>query len=303
MVRRFSTRNAEPLNLGMNKFYYTLFYLAALFAIVYGGVDAFYRVVRAELMQVHVDQIDIEGAPDNEGYRNPPLSQYRVIDERNLFGLPDKTPEAVKEPEIEALEPTSLKLALLGTAAGDPESSVAIIRELDKNREGLFREGDSVQDAVIRRILRGRVVLRVGDKDEILTMEESQAKKSQARGKARGPSRRPQVPEGDEGTIRLSGSELDSSLQNVNTLLSQVRIRPHFKDGRADGLAIHQIRSGSIFSRLGLRNGDIVQGIDDRRIQSPADIISVYRRLESGSPISLTINRRGQQRTLNYVFE
>jgi type II secretory pathway component PulC len=52
-----------------------------------------------------------------------------------------------------------------------------------------------------------------------------------------------------------------------------------------------------------LRNGDIVQGMDDRKIQSPADIISVYRRLESGSPISLTINRRGQQKTLNYVFE
>ncbi|MEJ2723972.1 MAG: type II secretion system protein GspC [Deltaproteobacteria bacterium] len=287
----------------MNKFYYILFNLAALFAIIYGGVDAFYRIVRAELMQVHVDQIVVEGAPHDKDYSNPPLSQYRVIDERNLFGLPEKGLEAVKEPEIETLEPTSLKLALLGTAAGDPESAVAVIRELDKNREGLFREGDSVQDAVVRKILRGRVVLRVGEKDEILTMEESQAKKSQAKERTGGSSRPRLVSEGEEGTIRLSRSELDSSLQNVNTLLSQVRIRPHFKDGRADGLAIHQIRSGSIFSRLGLRNGDIVQGIDDRRIQSPADIISVYRRLESGSPISLTINRRGQEKTLNYVFE
>jgi len=287
----------------MKKFYYTLFNLAAISAIIYGGVDAFYRIVRAELMQVHVDQIVMERVPIEKGYRNPALNQYRVIEERNLFGLPEKAPEPVKEPEIETLEPTSLKLALLGTAAGHPESAVAVIREIDKNREGLFREGDSVQDAIVRKILRGRVILRVGDKDEILTMEESSSKKDREREKAAGPPGPRALMEGGEGTITLSRSELDSSLQNVNTLLSQVRIRPHFKDGRADGLAIHQIKQGSIFSRLGLRNGDIVQGIDDRRIQSPADIISVYKRLESGSPISLTINRRGQQKTLNYVFE
>jgi general secretion pathway protein C len=287
----------------MKKFYYTLFNLAAISAIIYGGVDAFYRIVRAELMQVHVDQIVMERVPIEKGYRNPPLNQYRVIEERNLFGLPEKAPEPVKEAEIETLEPTSLKLALLGTAAGHPESAVAVIREIDKNREGLFREGDSVQDAIVRKILRGRVILRVGDKDEILTMEESSSKKDREREKAAGPPGPRALMEGEEGTITLSRSELDSSLQNVNTLLSQVRIRPHFKDGRADGLAIHQIKQGSIFSRLGLRNGDIVQGIDDRRIQSPADIISVYKRLESGSPISLTINRRGQQKTLNYVFE
>lgn len=287
----------------MKKFYYTLFNLAAISAIIYGGVDAFYRIVRAELMQVHVDQIVMERVPIERGYKNPPLSQYRVIDERNLFGLPEKGPEPVEETEIETLEPTSLKLALLGTAAGDPESSVAVIREIDKNRDGLFREGDSIQDAIVRKILRGRVVLRVGEKDEILTMEESSSKKDRGKEKAAGPAAPRARMEGEEGTITLSRSELDSSLQNVNTLLSQVRIRPHFKDGRADGLAIHQIRQGSIFSRLGLRNGDIVQGIDDRRIQSPADIISVYKRLESGSPISLTINRRGQQKTLNYVFE
>ena len=92
-------------------------------------------------------------------------------------------------------------------------------------------------------------------------------------------------------------------MKDVNALLSKVRIRPHFKNGKADGLAVYQIQKDSIFSNLGLRDGDIVQGVDDTAIQSPDDIISVYRKLESGSQLSIKINRRGQEKTLNYVIE
>ncbi|MGD2125824.1 MAG: type II secretion system protein GspC [Desulfobacteraceae bacterium] len=281
----------------MTKLYYSLFNLLALTVVIYAGVDAFYRIVRAELMQVKEEKIVMERIPHSERYKNPPLSQYRVINDRNLFGLPEKPPEALKTPEIESLEPTSLKIALLGTVAGDPESAVAVIRETNRNKDGLYRIGDSVQNAIVKMILRGKVILKVGDRDEILTMEES----SSERRKGGVPSR-PSEPLA-EGMITLNRSELESSLQNVNTLLSQVRIRPYFRDGKAEGLAIHRIRRGSIFSKLGLRNGDIVQGVDGRSIQSPADIISVYKKLESGSPISLKIKRRGREKTLRYVFE
>jgi len=288
----------------MAKFYYTLFNLVALTLIVYTGVDAFYRTVRAELMLLKADKTVTVGLPDPTEYKNPPSSHYRVISERNLFGSLEKAPEPAKAPQIETLEPTSLKVALLGTVSGDQRSAVAVIEETDKRKQGLFRVGDSVQNAIVKMILRAKVVLRVGEKDEILTMEEpSSAKRS--RGGKPSPSPLPQFqpePEEDQ-TVTVSRAEIEKNLKDVNTLLSQARIRPHFKDGKADGLAVYQIQKDSILSTLGLRNGDIVQGVDDALIQSPDDIISIYRKLESGSEISIRINRRGQDKTLNYVIE
>ena len=291
----------------MTKFYYTLFNLLALTLIIYTGVDAFYRIVRAQLTQFNVEKIVTDGIPDQKEHRNPPSSHYRVIGERHLLGSLEKAPEPPKAPQIETLEPTSLKVALLGTVAGDQSSSVAVIEETDKRKQGLFKVGDSVKNAIVKVILRGKVVLRVGEKDEILTMEDSSAKKAMTGRGGRTPS--PSVPlpepssEPEEATIALSRAEVEASLKDVNALLSQVRIRPHFRDGKADGLSIQQIQKDSIFSRLGLINGDIVQGVDDQMIQSPDDIISVYSRLESGSEVSLKINRRGKQKTINYVFE
>jgi general secretion pathway protein C len=197
---------------------------------------------------------------------------------------------ATSKPEaIETLEPTSLKIALLGTVAGSEQNAVAVIEEKKLRKQGLYRVGDSVQGAMVKMILRGKVILRVGDKDEILTMEENTSKSGNGKGRS-----------GDQTSIRVRRSDIEKSMKNINTLLSQVRIRPHFKNGEADGLSISRIRPNSIFTKLGLRNGDVVQAIDETPIQSPDDILSFYEKIKSGSKISIQITRRGRQKTINY---
>ena len=153
--------------------------------------------------------------------------------------------------------------------------------------------GDSVEGAMIKMILRGKVILRVGDKDEVLSMEEEDLSKTGNE------QARPGAP-GEQASIKVSRTDVEQSIQNINTLLSQVRIRPHFNNGEADGLSISRIRPNSIFTKLGLRNGDVVQAIDETPIQSPDDILSLYEKIKSGSNISIQINRRGKQQTINY---
>jgi general secretion pathway protein C len=285
----------------MAKLYSTLFNLVALFVAIYIGVDLFYRVMGAKLTNVNTNEIVIDQSPRTRNNRMPPLKDFRVVLDRNIFGSEDKATEGIKSTDLEALEPTSLKLALLGTVAGTQQSAVAVIEETDKRKQGLYRVGDSVQDAIVKMILRGKVVLRVGDKDEILTMEESSSRRAaeeEASSARRG--RRPSSASRRGASITVRRSDVQDALKNINTLLSQVRIRPHFKDGKADGLAISNIKGGSIFARLGLRDGDIVQGVNNRPIRSPDDIVSFYNKLTSASSMSLQINRRGQGRTINY---
>jgi len=279
----------------MTKLFYTILNIVALSLVVYIGVDTFYRVVSSELKGVNTKEIVMEPLPNAEESKRSPLSSFQVITERNLFGSLDKASKDVNEEEIEALEPTSLKIALLGTVTGDEQNAFAVIEETDKRKQGLYKIGDSVQNATVKTILREKVVLRVGTKDEILTMEESAASR---REKVRGPSKTAER----GNTITVSRKDIQSSLKDINKLMSEVRIRPHFKDGESDGLSVSRIKGGSVFSKLGLRNGDIVQKINGEPINSPDEVLALYEKLKSGSRVSLEVTRKGEPKTMNYRF-
>jgi len=279
----------------MTKLFYTILNIVALSLVIYIGVDTFYRVVSSELKGVNTKEIVMEQIPNAEESKRSPLSSFQVITKRNLFGSLDKASEDVNKEEIEDLELTSLKIALLGTVTGNVQNAFAVIEETDKRKQGLYKIGDSVQNATVKKILREKVVLRVGTKDEILTMEESAASR---RDKRRAPSKYTQR----GTTITVNRKDIQSSLKDINKLMSQVRIRPHFKDGQSDGLSVSRIKGGSIFSKLGLRNGDIVQKINGDPINSPDEVLALYEKLKSGSRVSLEVTRRGRPKTMNYRF-
>lgn len=280
----------------MTRHYHTILNFLVLSIVIYIGVGVFYRVVRARLRQVDTKALVVqEHVPDDKGHQKPSLDDYRLIIDRNIFGSADRAPGEVKAEEIEALEPTSMKIALLGTVTGNQQNAVAVIEETNKKKQGLYKVGDSIENAVIKMILRGKVVLRVENRDEILTMEEAAAR----RAKKESPASRPR----ERGTtITVSRSDIGQSLKDMNKLLSEVRIRPHFRNGKPDGLALSRIKGGSIFAKLGLKNGDIVQGMNDSSIESPDDILALYEKLKSGSRVELQINRKGQTKTINYRF-
>jgi len=279
----------------MSRHYQIIFNLLALAVIVFLSVSLFYTVIRAKLRDVDTPRDVMHRLPHVKGYRKPPLDYYSAIIKGSIFFSGEEVPLEIEGQRIEDLQPTSLKVALLGTVVGDEQSAVAVIEDINKKMQGLYRVGDSIQSAVVRKILRGKVVLRVGDRDEVLTIEEaaaSRAEKQQVESK----------PTGKSSTIVVGRSDLQESLNNLHELLSQARVRPHFKDGRAQGLAVTNIRPGSFFEKLGLRNGDIVQGIDGRNINSPDDVLEVYSKLRSGSHVALEITRNGVQRTIDYKF-
>jgi general secretion pathway protein C len=281
------------------KLYIVLFNLVALAALSYIGVDIFYRALSLQFSDIRASQMSEVTIQKRVHQERPQLKHFDVIVDRNIFGAAEtaagvaETPEIQKE-DIEALEPTSLKIALLGTVTGPEESARAVIEDSGRKTQGLYRVGDAVQDAVIRKIVRGKVVLRVGEKDEVLSMDTPEAS---AGGHAlAGPTGR-----GD--TVTLARSDIHQSLQNINQLLTEARIRPYLKDGKPDGFILSYIKANSFFTQLGLQRGDIVKSINSKPINTPEDAFSFYKAIESGQPLSMEILRAGQPRTINYQFK
>ncbi len=286
----------------MTKYFHTIFNLLALSAILYIGVDAFYKVIKSQLRQGHSRTIIVQTTPTLKRTARTPLTDYQSIMDRNIFGSKVEAKEKAPTPEIETLAPTSLNVSLLGTVTGDEKNAFAVIEETSKKKQGLYRIGDSVQEAVLKMIVRGKVVLRVGDRDEVLEMKEPVSSKSTV-ASIRTRDNTERIPDDMERTITVNRSDVDESLADINKLLTQARIRPHFQDGQPDGLTITGIKADSIFRKMGLRNGDVIYGINGDPIQSPDDVLGVYNSVTSGSNISVQIKRRGRETTLNYQFE
>ena len=99
----------------------------------------------------------------------------RRILERNLFGPPPAADATKSSGEQSAadLQPTSLSLVLMGTIVSANEESRAIILEKETKNQEIYQHGDVVQGAVLKEILRKKVVLTYNGRDEILDMAEA----------------------------------------------------------------------------------------------------------------------------------
>jgi len=302
-----------------------LFNLLALFVITYIVVDTFYRVIGIELHQMGGPKVVALKEVEMRGKKSLAVPVYTKIVERNIFGATEKV-EAVPVEEvgpIETLEETSLQLSLQGTIAGDSTSARAIILDQRKRSQDIYRVGDTVQEAQIRQILRGKVILRHGEKDEVLLMVEGDEKEKSSKPKTaakadrrRRPRHQTGIPartspneevsqsgEVEEETISISQDVLQNSMNDINDLMTQVRVRPYFRRGKSEGLIVSQIQTGSVFANLGLMNGDIISSVNGKKMSSPEEAIGFYNSLKSGGEVNIEITRRGKKKMLNYDIQ
>jgi general secretion pathway protein C len=290
---------AEPSPfLNMPKYYHTIINLLGLSIIIWVGVDIFYRVAVSEIEEIKTQSVVTKKAPDIKEDIMP-AGSFKSITGRNLFGTVKKASKNNTSENIEGLEPSSLNVALLGTVTGNNQDARAVIEEIGKRKQGLYKVGDSIQNAVIKRILDGKVVLRVGNEDEVLSIEDSFSSGSSRTGKID-----PVKTSNNRAfsTITVKRADVMRALRDINKLMSQVFISPHFKNGKADGLEVTRIKRGSFFASLGLKNGDVIQKINNRPIKSPDDAMAFYNRLKRGSRVSIEITRGQKPKTINYRF-
>jgi len=291
----------------MLKHSFTLLNLLFIGVIVYLGVNAFYLVTSTRLEQDQPVTVGKDRAAPPEKDLLRPLSHYNAIVTRNLFKT-KATAAVAPQPavNVEGLEQTNLKLKLRGTVSGASAEAFAVIEDPAKRMQNLYRVGDTVQDATVKMILREKVVLNVKGKDEILEIEKAISRAGKFRPaptggtgskKARA-SRRPVRTQ----KITLRRNQVEDAMQDVNQLLTQVNIRPHFDRGQPDGLMLSRIKPNSLFMRMGLRNGDVISGVNDQNLESVDDALTFYESLRSSENVTVRLKRGGRERKIEYTI-
>ncbi|MEN8199420.1 MAG: type II secretion system protein N [Thermodesulfobacteriota bacterium] len=108
--------------------------------------------------------------------------EYAIITKRALFGKvkgDSASREVVEEVKPEPA-PTSMDLVLLGTISGSSNEQRAIIRNKKKGKQDIYYKGDAIEKALIKEIHRGKIILEVNGREEVLLMQESKSPKGSA---------------------------------------------------------------------------------------------------------------------------
>lgn len=282
------------------KKYLTILNLLLVTGLVFLGVKLFFKTTTAQLAYTPPVADGPTGNDQAAAIQTPqPLAQYNPIADRDLFKTGPAAVDTAQDVNIEELKQTELSLKLWGTVARQSGKTYAVIEDTKKREQNLYQVGDTVQDAVVKMVLREKVVLSVKGKDEVLEMEKLESASTAA--VTGSPGKPPAQPRARK--IALKRDQIEGAVSDLNSLMSQVKIRPHFKDGQPDGIALSNIRSNSIFRKMGLRNGDILMGVNDQNIQSVDDALGFYNSLKSASNVSLKVKRRGRLNTIEYTIE
>jgi general secretion pathway protein C len=209
-------------------------------------------------------------------------------------------PVAVHEPETPEVDinapPTksSLRVKLLGTlVAADPNWSFASVQDMTTQRSQTYMVGDTILGAQVLEIERSRVIVVNGQPGDgaNLPVATPVAEPRPA------PTATANVGSGiratSENEYEVPRSEIDNTLSNLNQVAMQARIVPAFKDGQAQGFKLFSIRPDSIYSKIGVQNGDVIKRINGFDMNSPEKALEVYSKLKEANHIVIELERNG----------
>lgn len=286
--------------------YFTLINIILITAFVGISTDTMYKVVTRTMVNETVQTAPrVERRSRNATTMRPKsLASYNFVSKRDLFELAVPVDPAKNASlDLDGLEKTDLQLTLWGTIAGGGPNAWAVIEEKKTRKQSLYKVGDVIENATLTHVLRNKVVLNLNGKDQILEIKDEPNKGGRIPAR---PSRRMAEPSADDGPakkITVERSMIDESLRDINKLMKDVRIRPHFKNGEPDGLIVSGIRGDSVFKKLGLRNGDIIMGVDGKQIESVDDAMKLYGGLKNMDNMKVEIKRRGRLQSLDFEIQ
>jgi general secretion pathway protein C len=82
--------------------------------------------------------------------------------------------------------------------------------------------------------------------------------------------------------------------------MTQLRAVAEVQDGHPAGFRLFEIADDSVFRRLGLEDGDVVQRVNGKAVADPATLLAFLQRLNHEPRVALDIVRGGTPRTLVY---
>ena len=92
-----------------------------------------------------------------------------------------------------------------------------------------------------------------------------------------------------------------AALENLNELITQARLTPAMgPDRKMEGFRVFSVRQGSIFQKLGIRNGDVIQRVNGVVMDDAKKGFEMFQTLKDQSHFTIDLRRGSEKKTYTY---
>lgn len=270
-----------------------------------------YVVITAVLMPQHTGEIlepssavgtDNITAAEPTSSPDIPVEDYSAIVEQDIFGSSSRKNKSLQgdngvSPALSAEE--ELGIALLGTVAGSPEISRAIIKDLETNELSLYKIGDTVATAHIESIEKDVVVLLHQGQRKILNLGTRESKRQDI-DSAQGALSRNAAQAAETNPPAKSQSTVGDKLSDIEIMLTKAVIEPYAIDDQVEGLRITGLENIRGAEEIGLKNGDIIRAVNGHRLTSKQKAYQIFKKARSQEAMNIELLRDNEIKTLSF---
>jgi len=273
-----------------------------------------YVAVKVVTMSQHIHEVlapkPAIGSENTAAFKPPSLldtsvQDYSAIVEQDIFGssvsalVADKPLQVDNSAGLTWSGEKELGIALLGTVAGSPEISRAIIKDLKTNVLNVYKTGDTVVTAYVESIEKdGIVLLHQGQRRKInLRIKESKKQDTD----------NPEVSMAKNTTQPVeahpaakSNPTFTDKLRYAATMIPKVNMEPHTIDGQVEGLRITGLENIKGAEDLVLENGDVIRAVNGQRLDSKQKAYQISRKARSQAAMNIEFMRDNKTKAFSF---
>ena len=248
--------------------------------------------------------------------RPKPRNYYKPILISNIFGLKNvrisDTAPKTGTPDGEAPE-TKLNIELIGTII-DTKLSKAVLKNLYNDKTNGYFVGEEVdiyksEKIKISRVDNCKVIIERRSGFETIKCKTMAAVSGRPKPKDKYRSKPTRQSERDdeddvmdegikkvgENQFEIDQDLLDELLDDINTIMSEVRVIPN-----DEGLKLFGMRPNTFFYKIGLRNGDTLNMINDVELTDVSNALGIFQELKGQRNFKINLTRRKKKLTFEY---
>ena len=219
---------------------------------------------------------------------------------------PEKPSLLSKKPERPILpKKFPLNVKLLGTVAGSPATSFAVLEDLDAKQQDIFKVGDMIQKARVETILQNRIVVAYEGQLWPLDVGLSEGRNTTQSRQVASVTKAPQEGHVKDILMAMSDSEiLVNSLASNNAIraVSQAAKGLSFTASRGaeDGIKLSGISKSPLGRLIGLQEGDLIRSVNGRAVNNKRKAAQVLRKARKLGQAEFGLVRNHQEKTLSF---
>jgi general secretion pathway protein C len=234
------------------------------------------------------------------------IEDYSVLVKQNIFGVTDisEGEKSLRVDDAVKLAGEELNLELIGTVCGNTTVSRAIIKN-NKNRQlGMYKTGQVIAGARIKSIEENAVVLLHNGQRKMLTLNRVGANNRN--------NTQPLSSSivGETGKVANNAFAVEQSIDeaptkivHIESILNEAAIEPYLIDGRVEGLRISNLDKIPMATVLGLKDGDIIRGVNGHKLTSKQQAFQVIKKARSQAAMNLDLLSDGQTKELTFTLQ